>query len=543
MNASGTRRILAFIFCLFLLVPAPVFAHAVLLNENPQSGSRLEAAPSQISLVFNERVENEQFFLNVLDQKGQAVTTEPASLVSGQKELTVPVPSSLGPGIYTVTYKVISDDGHPVTGSYAFTIGPAGTDGGAADKTNAGEGLPPSSGGSGNAILSTAAYAFRMLYYFTLLVSVGWILWMTAARSEDEAVRRTDTGVSRRLGWILPAVVLSWISLQLPGLLNSWSLSDAASFFTGTRTGISLLLLLLLSLAGTVVLRRNRWLDRAWAAGLLLLESLNGHAMAFGPRFLSIAGDWIHLAAAALWAGGLLYLAIHRKNGERTRRFLPIFSRTALVSMAALVLSGAALTVLFLPKLNDLFHSPWGILLLVKTGLVVGVLAAGAGLRSLIRSSRPRPDAFRTLFRLDFGLMLLIVGIVGVFTFLSPLPQNKPLVWQQTASGVSLTANVSPKAPGNNKISVTVGLDNSRGTLKKVEMSLYQQKSLGLAPVSVPLHPEPDTGKIDSSGRNLVTYASAAGPYLPFPGEWEIVVWVTDGNDEETVFHTTTTVY
>ncbi|TDB82770.1 copper resistance CopC family protein [Micromonospora sp. KC721] len=104
-----------------LLVPAtPAAAHNTLTSATPAREARLTEPPARITLRFMQKL-NPAFTTIVLsDATARKVTTgEPA--VSGTAG-TVTVDESLANGTYTVAYRVVSADGHPVQGSYRFHV-------------------------------------------------------------------------------------------------------------------------------------------------------------------------------------------------------------------------------------------------------------------------------------------------------------------------------------------------------------------------------------------------------------------------------------
>src|SRR5699024_2826992 len=100
---------------------------------------------------------------------------------------------------------------------------------------------------------------------------------------------------------------------------------------------------------------------------LLGAEAVNGHAVAYHPIVLTISFDLIHLMAASIWSGGLLYLVYYWKNHrEHIKQFLPVFSKAALISMIVLIITGTLNTFLFLPAIGDVLVTLWGKMLIVK---------------------------------------------------------------------------------------------------------------------------------------------------------------------------------
>jgi methionine-rich copper-binding protein CopC len=103
----------------------PAFAHSVLLGSNPADGATVDAGPRQVSLTFNEDMPPgfDVVFVTGPDgkewQNGQVTTSGPV--------VSVPV-APLGPaGRYEVGYRVVSADGHPVSGRTSFTLSKAGS--------------------------------------------------------------------------------------------------------------------------------------------------------------------------------------------------------------------------------------------------------------------------------------------------------------------------------------------------------------------------------------------------------------------------------
>ncbi|SCL44194.1 hypothetical protein GA0070606_0180 [Micromonospora citrea] len=109
-----------------LLVPAaPAAAHNTLRSASPAAESRLTAAPTQVTLTFMQRLDPAFTTIALTDAARERVPTgEP--VVTGTTG-TVTIDRPLANGVYTVAYRVVSADGHPVQGSYRFTVAdPAG---------------------------------------------------------------------------------------------------------------------------------------------------------------------------------------------------------------------------------------------------------------------------------------------------------------------------------------------------------------------------------------------------------------------------------
>ncbi|WP_229402716.1 copper resistance CopC family protein [Micromonospora okii] len=104
-----------------LLVPAsPAAAHNSLTSATPAEGARLTTPPKQITLDFVEKL-NPAFTTIALSDTAQQEVATGETVVTDARG-TVAIDQALGNGTYTVAYRVVSVDGHPVQGSYRFTV-------------------------------------------------------------------------------------------------------------------------------------------------------------------------------------------------------------------------------------------------------------------------------------------------------------------------------------------------------------------------------------------------------------------------------------
>ncbi len=104
-----------------LLAPAsPAAAHNSLQAANPAEDARLSAPPTQITLRFLQKLDPAFTTIVLSDASQRKIpTSEPA--VAGATG-TVKISQPLANGNYIVAYRVVSTDGHPVQGSYSFTV-------------------------------------------------------------------------------------------------------------------------------------------------------------------------------------------------------------------------------------------------------------------------------------------------------------------------------------------------------------------------------------------------------------------------------------
>ncbi|WP_456847481.1 copper resistance CopC family protein [Cellulomonas sp. P5_C6] len=94
-------------------------AHNVLRSTDPADGTAVEVVPEHVTLTFDEPAlaVGTEIVVHAPDQR--TVSTGPAVLVDNT--VTQAVTGALPAGVYTVVYRVTSDDGHPIEGTFSFT--------------------------------------------------------------------------------------------------------------------------------------------------------------------------------------------------------------------------------------------------------------------------------------------------------------------------------------------------------------------------------------------------------------------------------------
>ncbi|MGH2975520.1 MAG: CopD family protein, partial [Solirubrobacterales bacterium] len=174
------------------------------------------------------------------------------------------------------------------------------------------------------------------------------------------------------------------------------------------------------------------------SAAALAVPGLAGHAAQTPPVGLSLGLDWIHMAAASVWIGGLVGLSIlawRTPADDRMAvlgRVVPRFSRTALASVLLIIVSGVGATIIHMPTLASLWQTSYGQAILVKVGLLCVALVLGGlnfarstpRLAAALdrRDTRLAASAARLLRRLITGEIALIAGIVLAAMVLTSLP-------------------------------------------------------------------------------------------------------------------------
>ncbi|MGL6278323.1 MAG: copper resistance protein CopC [Gaiella sp.] len=375
------RAAVGFACCaaLALMLPAAAAAHATVSATAPDLQERLEAAPTEVRIRFDQAVAIGPAPIHVLRADGTELQG-PALLRDDDRTVVVPVEGLRRGEAYTVRWRATSSDGHTIAGVYTFGVG--------VDP-------PPPTEAAGASGLTWRDDVARWALFVSVSVLVGGLalrLLVLPASVPASVEHRTNllTTIAAFAAidvGIVGLVLRSQNALQLPFVDLLYG--DLRPFATKTSFGVAWMTTTLgfavcaalLLLAWTLDRVRLRW--PALALGLVLLTafSLSGHqATEPDSGFLLRLADWLHLAAAALWVGGLALLAavVGRLDPAARRATFLRFGRFATGLVAVLVIAGTVVALERLGAPSDLWETGYGRVLAVKIGLVVVALGWGA---------------------------------------------------------------------------------------------------------------------------------------------------------------------
>jgi len=523
------------------LLPGKASAHAVLEKATPSQDEKLETGPSVVELLFNERLDSSSApKVIVLNSSSEKVADGKVEKFSEGKGIRLALPT-LKEDHYTVSYDVISADGHPVSGAYVFTVGnpPPLPDSSSLDP-HAQVGHDHSHGDTEQlTVMGFLLYASRIAYYAGLLALAGLLLW-SLQRSASPVVKDVRETVSRFGGKFVLCATLVYVVLSINNLTQGEPLSEWWRVLSETTVGKLYSASLLLALAAPLVTSLTAPGRLFWVAVALFVEAWNGHAAAFDPLSYSIVLDYAHLVAASLWTGGLVLLAlIWRKERPEAGRFALLFSKWALISFLVLWVTGVLSTLNFLPSWKYVLYTNWGTWLIVKAAVSFLVVIVAFFIRLRLRKGN-LPQ--QSLLWSDIGLLSAIVVVVGILTYQNPLPANEALHYHDMGEDMHVTLRISPNAPGDNSIQLKVWLPESLGQPKSTVLRLQPIDRKDVAYFDVPLEPYEDQELDDFPGFVKAAY-EAQGPYLPFAGKWQAQIRVMDSEDNELVRETTFRIY
>ncbi|WP_159941527.1 MULTISPECIES: copper resistance CopC family protein [unclassified Nocardiopsis] len=105
------------------LAPVPALAHDVLTDSSPEDGQTLDTVPEEVSLTFNNPpMEGGSGSAVVVTGPDGETTYEEGALTFDGNDVSVGLAALDQAGEYTIGYRVVSSDGHPIQGSLAFSV-------------------------------------------------------------------------------------------------------------------------------------------------------------------------------------------------------------------------------------------------------------------------------------------------------------------------------------------------------------------------------------------------------------------------------------
>ncbi|MFB9633155.1 copper resistance CopC/CopD family protein [Streptomyces spiralis] len=387
--------VLGAVLLLLLLGGAgPASAHAVLRSSDPADGTVLKAAPASVTLTFSESVGLLDDSFRLFGPDGRRVHTGEARHAPGHSDTAeVAFPAGLGQGTFTVAWRVVSADSHPVSGAFTFSVGKP-------SPTSAAVDTGPDENPATGALWDLARYAA----YGAAALLIGTAAFVLLCRPPDPGPLRRPLAAG---WWTLLASTVVLLALRAPyetGAGPASALDPAALARTLTgRPGLVLLarLALLAPVAAFLVRLSRRGPSRttpatgaALALALALTWAASEHASAGIQVPSAMASSVLHLLAMAVWLGGLtaLLTTLQRATADpdpesssgddpRLTATVARFSRIAFLAVTVLVVTGVYQSWRGLGSWTALTDTTYGRLLLAKLAAVVLLLAAAGGSR------------------------------------------------------------------------------------------------------------------------------------------------------------------
>ncbi|MET0684002.1 MAG: copper resistance protein CopC [Solirubrobacteraceae bacterium] len=390
------KRALALALALLAVAAPAAGAHATLESTVPARGSAEETAPGQVELRFSEPVELALGAVRVHDAEGREVQAGDAFHPEGSSSaVAVRLRDGLGDGGYTVTYKVVSADSHPISGGFVFAVGE--------DAAPPAAGVAELLGDQKAGPVTSVAFAIaRGVQYGAIALGLGLLFvillaWRpallaagapAAAAAAFDARARTLLLIAAAAG-VASAVVAIGLQAATAQGTTFWSGIGSADEVLDTRFGtVWAAGAAAWLVAGGLALARRPLLAAVPLGLLALLPGLGGHAGVQDPVAVLLPANVLHVLGASAWIGGIAALVVALPAATRAlepERRTPLlaatmgrFSTVALAGVAALLAGGILQSLLQLDAVDDLWDTAFGRAILVKIGIVLALLGLGA---------------------------------------------------------------------------------------------------------------------------------------------------------------------
>ena len=476
MTAALSRA--AVIALLLLLATATgALAHATLLGSDPPPNALLRASPEAVSLTFNEPV---QLLAATLVTDDGASHPLSVGGISGAV-VTVPLPETVA-GSTVLSWRAVSEDGHPISGAVVFSVG---------ERTEAADVA------DGDPLVPPLLWLFRVLLFIGLFLGAAGAAFRTIAPALPRQARFAS------LALVGLGLVAAPVSLGLHGLdalgrpltdflqPEIWQGGFSTSYGPTVVVALAALVVggiaVLLPAPGAAAL-----LGLVVTAGIGLATSLSGHASSAEPQWITRPAVFAHTASVSWWIGTLFPLALILGT-ERSRLAPPLiaFSRFIPIPIAALIGSGLVLGVVQLGPLGPAWLTPYGYILFLKLVLLSVLFGIASWNRWALTAPAVSGDIraashMRRMIAFELALVIAVLGLVAGWRFTAP-PRALTAAIEHSVPTEVVFADKGVEA----RLSITgdvvdIELTTPTGESPKGLILLLARPDLGIEPIRLP---------------------------------------------------------
>src|SRR5882757_8075583 len=480
-------------------------AHASLVSMEPADGSVLAQAPKTVQLRFNEAVA--PAVIRLIDAEGRV--RDDASVRADGDTIVITLPDHLPRGTQLISYRVISDDGHPVGGSLVFSIGAV-----------TGTTETPTNAGSVNGLIWLA----RIGVYLGLFAGIGgafFVSWIGRARAGSSVII-----TALAVGLISAAASLGLqgldvLNLPLASLFTPapWKAAVATSLFQSLLIAAAAMIAAIVALrsrvAGTAAM-----LSAFALVGVGLSLASSGHAATAPPQWLTRSTVFLHGVGVAFWIGALVPLAAMAR--QPAAALLPVlhrFSRVAVPVVGVLVLTGLVLAIVQLESFRALIETKYGIILSIKLTLVLVLLGLAAlnrfRLTPALMADRANTKPLVRSILAECVVVACILAVVAGWRFTPPpraltAAAETPLALHIHTENAMFQVLISPGRVGTDRFVLQLMTGDGSPLAAKEATLILSLPERGIEPLE-------RAATLGADG-----YWSAGGVPVPHPGRWHI---------------------
>jgi copper transport protein len=508
-------------------------AHADLESSSPAAGAEVPTSPGVVTLRFSEGVSLVSGSVVVLDAQGRRVDAADARHpASDSATVVATLRPALPIGTYTVQWHVLSDDSHPVSGSFTFGVGVVPTGAPAGGAAGA-----PADAGSTDGVVTGLHWVAQLLALAGTVVLAGgvfFVVWLWPEGRSSTRGRRVLAAAwaSAVAGNLLLLLVAGAYGTggRAGDLLDPATTGDALGTTSARLTALRLAVLVLALFWWRHLGRTGRLPTRFDTVGVWLVvaitQSGGGHPGHSASPLLTSLVDAAHLTAVSIWVGGLVMLgAAHLGRAEPRQpasepgtTVLPTWSRVAAGAVAVIALTGAASALVQVGSWAALAGTTYGRLVLGKVALLVLILAVAVRSRRLV-ARLVRGTTARRLRRLvaaETGAALVVLALSAALVSTAParetyVPTMATTVSAHGATGdLSLQVTVRPTTPGFEGLTVHATSPAGQALPIQSAQVRFTNTAQHIGPMDYPVRTTPGAGVEDA----LIS--------VPAPGRWDV---------------------
>ncbi|MFK4332690.1 MULTISPECIES: copper resistance CopC/CopD family protein [Bacillus] len=510
---------------LIILIPKSASAHAYVVKSNPAENETLKKAPSVVKIEFDEDIQVSSFnTLFVRDTSGKRVDLKDAHIDKKNKKiLEAGLKENLKNGLYSIQWKAISADGHPIQGVIPFRIGSAeaGTDDIKVEEMGY---VPKIDMIMERGILYTSFSLFIGVLLFNLILYKGSASQVQSRSKKIIWISLFGIFISLLFNLPLQAKInadVSWLEAFDPILLKETLQLSVFGYVWITQMALISTLMIVTYFA---VKREKLSSFKVWSIpillfiGLLVMKAFNSHAYGLKFKEIAVVMDFLHLFAASLWMGGLssIVLLLRKEDDKWTMYWDAIkrFSPWATGAVIVILLTGLFNSTFFIPTIHSLFDTKYGLALLAKILLFVcmGIL----GIIHYVKGRMRAQQRLGATVKVEFIIGIIVFVIVAFMTNVQtpPMPPTGPFTEsKQLDNGYELTLHVSPNKVGQNTFHITLQDENGQPVTDMEQIVLTTQS----------LDMNMGKGSFKVSAVSPGEY-EAEGMYINMTGNWNIQV-------------------
>lgn len=484
--------LIAVLYLFLFLCPSFASAHAYILKSTPYENEIVNQAPQKVTIEFDETIQASFNSLEVFDSEGNRVDQKngrinpknPSIIETGLAE-------NLPNGTYSIKWRVVSSDGHPVEGVIPFQVGNGDSTQDSTSIHNDSKGYMP----------QLDLIMIRWLQYLSNACFVGMLLfYLFVLPKELRENARVSSTFSKLLKLSLITLSISiLLSLPLQATIESglsWSevlrvkvLGDMLATTLFGKTWIIQITSLFFLFISTYLLIIKRfhslwvWISFILGIGLLLSKSFTSHAASSTNVFLTISVDFIHLLSASIWIGSLIVLVALiplSRNIDTKGLYLDsirTFSKWGILLVIVLTITGVYGSYSYIPNLRTLLTTNYGRVLSGKIVLLVIMIIFAT--INFVKGKRNKEKGLpATLWgELMAGAVVLVLSVL--LTNL-PTAMSSPGPFKETKTvkqESKITFEASPNVIGENTF--VLSLKDQKGQpIKNIEQATLTFTSL-----------------------------------------------------------------